>query len=328
MPNTKFTMLTENWQVAMKKVNSFIKKISFKLSELLRRKGHGISILVPLQLDELEGHRAINWRWLRRYWKHHLPGAEIIIGEDKQAARNGTPFSKSVAVNDAARKANGDVFVIIDADIYIHAKSLIYCAEEIKIAQKKGRRLWFMPYRQAYRLTKEASKRVLNSNPQSPVFPPEPLPDADFSNKETFKGTPSSRIAHWYGAMIQIVPREAFYEVGGWDIRFKGWGGEDHAAMVAMDTLYGPHKTLPGRVLHLWHPTRIAADDPAGKRRLWANQESNNNALSGRYFWSRGFPKRMRRLVNEFLEVILLEELEELEEELEEIIEGCGCDSP
>ena len=54
--------------------------------------------------------------------------------------------------------------------------------------------------------------------------------------------------------MIQIMPSEAFWEVGGWDERFRGWGGEDHAAMRATDTLYWRHKTMPVQVLHLWHP--------------------------------------------------------------------------
>lgn len=311
----------------MAKIKNQINTIIFFLCSWLKIKGHGISILVPLHLTEDCGPRVDNWNWLKRYWKHHLPGAEIIIGRDNDAIQNKTPFSKSAAVNDAVRKSHGDILVIIDADVHIPAESILHCAREIRAAIKRDKRLWFMPYRKLFRLTREASRRILNTNPDSPTFPPSPLPDRDFSNKEYFKDTPVSEIGHWYGAMIQIVPREAFDEVGGWDIRFKGWGGEDHAAMVATDTLYSPHKTLPGRVLHFWHPviTLPSALDPFGKKRIWANQDvvNNNNALSGRYYWSRGFPHRMRRLVDEFLRELIIVE-EEIIEEIEEIE---NCDS-
>ena len=75
--------------------------------------------------------------------------------------------------------------------------------------------------------------------------------------------------------MIQIMPSEAFWEVGGWDERFRGWGGEDHAAMRATDTLYWRHKTMPVQVLHLWHPM-ISPDGTSDwvhwRERVWANQ--------------------------------------------------------
>jgi hypothetical protein len=47
-------------------------------------------------------------------------------------------------------------------------------------------------------------------------------------------------VAHRYGVLIQILPREAIEIIGGWDERFRGWGGEDHATVRATDTLYGP----------------------------------------------------------------------------------------
>jgi len=107
--------------------------------------------------------------------------------------------------------------------------------------------------------------------------------------------------------MIHIVPREGFQTVGGWDERFRGWGGEDHAAMAAMDTLYGPHKTLPSSVTHIWHPVLVPdgiTEDAKAKKRLWPNQESeaNNNALSMRYYAADRNPAKMRALVDEYLQ--------------------------
>jgi hypothetical protein len=259
--------------------------------------GRGISILVPFHCPDENNRRSVNWRWLKKYWECHLPGAEIVVGDDSFAGPD-VPFSKSAAVNDAASRATGDIFVIVDADGYIDIDSVIHCAKSIREAKKKGQRLWYVPYRQFYRLTDEASQKVLNSDPRNPYgfsTPPNPKDVQD---------TSGSQLGHWYGAMIQIMSSEAFWEVGGWDERFRGWGGEDHAAMRATDTLYWRHKTMPVQVLHLWHPM-ISPDGTSNwvhwHERVWANQTESgaNDKLSGRYYGAYGDVKRMRALVDE-----------------------------
>jgi hypothetical protein len=259
------------------------------------RKGHGVSILIPFRCTDQSSPRIRNIAWLKRYWATQLPGAEIIIGDEP----NIEPFSKSVAVNAAASKASGDVFVIVDADGYVTADVVIHCVEEIRHARKRGHKLWFVPYRKFYRLTETASKHLLQSDPASPSTFSSP-PDAEYILGDTDPG-----VGHYYGAMIQIVPREAFELVGGWDVRFRGWGGEDHAAMRAMDTLYGMHKTMPGQVLHMWHPQigpQGIQDWVHWKERMWENQTTSgvNNTLSHRYYAAQNKPPQMRALVDEW----------------------------
>ena len=269
-----------------------------------RKKGHGISILVPFHCPNPNNQRAKNWRWLKRYWEYHLPGAEMIIGKDQAAIDDpDIPFSKSVAVNDAASRAKGDIFVIVDADGYISIESVLHCAKKIREALRKGRRLWYVPYRRFFRLTKDASWKVLRSDPRKhPYKFPHP------PHAKDVQSTDGSQHGHWYGAMIQIMPAEAFWEVGGWDERFRGWGGEDHAAMRAMDTLYWRHKTMPDQVLHLWHPMFQPTGESQGwvdwNERVWANQRSAgaNTELSNRYYGAYGDQVRMRKLVDEGLQ--------------------------
>jgi glycosyltransferase involved in cell wall biosynthesis len=224
------------------------------------------------------------------------------IGEDPLALHDeSVPFSKSVAVNDAARKAKGDVFVIVDADGYVSADAVLLCAKQIRRARAQKHRLWYVPYRQFYRLTEDATARVIESDPKKPYVYATPPHD------QCILDTSGSQHGHWYGAMIQIMSREAFDAVGGWDPRFRGWGGEDHAAMRAMDTLYWRHKTMPIQVLHLWHPMFSPEGTSAWvdwRYRMWRGQTKAgaNDDLSGRYYGANGDPVRMRKLVNEWRE--------------------------
>lgn len=255
-----------------------------------------ISLLVPFHNLDNENARAANWQWLRSYWSTQLPGSEIIIGEDPYSTV--LPFSKAVAINTAAAKATGDIFVIVDADGYIPASSVLLCAARIRAARERKQKLWFVPYRSFYRLNKEATELILKSSPDKPYQFTNPPPPSCIID------TSGSQHGHWFGAGIQIMPREAFEEIGGWDPRFRGWGGEDHSAMRAMDTLYWPHKTLPGQFIHMWHPMF----SPEGsspwvnwKYRMWANQveAGANDVLSIRYYGAQGHVERMRKLVNE-----------------------------
>jgi len=105
--------------------------------------------------------------------------------------------------------------------------------------------------------------------------------------------------------MVQLCPREAFDALGGWDERFCGWGGEDHAMMRAMDTVYWPHKTLPGSVLHIWHPmigNSGLKTLVSWKERRWEGQTdpTANNKLSWRYYHAFNKPEVMRKLVKEW----------------------------
>lgn len=261
-----------------------------------RNKGKGISIVIPFRPSEMAPERLRNILWLEQYWRSQLPGAEVIISDDPERDR---AFSKSVAINRGVAQSTGDVLVLVDADGYIPVENILHCAEEIRHARKRGRRLWFVPYRQFYRLNEDASERLLASDPKNPYCFPEPPEACDTI------GDTNPRTGHWYGAMIQLMPREAFELVGGWDERFRGWGGEDHAAMRAMDTLYWPHKTLPTSVLHVWHPM-IGGEGVkrmvSWKDRRWEGQQDPtiNNKLSWRYYHAMNRPEIMRRLVDEW----------------------------
>jgi hypothetical protein len=106
-----------------------------------------------------------------------------------------------------------------------------------------------------------------------------------------------SKYGHRYGAMVMMFPREAYYTLGCFDERFKGWGGEDVALLRALDTLYAKHKTYRSCIYHLWHPFI----GYSYKDRRWAGQHKGNvnSELANKYHRASRHPLKMRELVNE-----------------------------
>jgi hypothetical protein len=243
-----------------------------------------ITLLVPFRADN--PYRAKVWQWLMRYWEHELPEAELIVCTDDRR-----PFCKTGALNRGFEKTKGDIIVLLDADCYIRGQVIRDCAGKIRSSRRRGIPLWYVPYRRFYRLSETAGKRLMASDPADPVRFPDPPAYDDVEQPEI------AATGHWWGALIQIMPREAFAKVGGMDERFRGWGGEDVSFMIAVDTLYGKHKTSNNPVCHVWHPTII--DTTKGFSRLWEYQQSagSNDYLAKQYRVARGDAEAMRRVV-------------------------------
>ncbi len=248
-----------------------------------------ISLIIPYRSDH--AHRADVWSWLHDYWATELPDAEILLGVDH--ASDDSVFSKTCAVNEAFARSTGDVIVLLDADAYLPGSVITHCAARIRNARQHGARTWFIPYQSMYRLTDDDTARLLKLNPQLPYNP----------NKEDTHDDDGygPGLAKRYGAIIQIMPREAFETVGGMDERFRGWGGEDISFLRALDTLWGKHKNTANDVYHLWHP-RFATESNNPYIRVWNHQPIRGRAndwLALKYGQAVGQPAKMRHLVNE-----------------------------
>lgn len=252
------------------------------------RPGEGISILFPF--EPRGGIRQENYEWLWEFYRNALPGAQIVTEGYPHL-----PFNKSAAVNAAAERATGDILAILDADALIDPDVLLVAAAEIRAAKARGRMLWIMPYRRLYRLTVTWSRHVLDGPVTYgvPCWLDEPL-DADmYENRGG-----GSMHGHMFGAMCQVVPRDAFDLVGGWDERFAGWGGEDVSHARALDTLWGRHRSLNAPIYHLWHPTAPSSAQWSVSR-SWEGQDLDdhcNEHLANRYYDAYMDWEKMRRL--------------------------------
>lgn len=220
-----------------------------------------------------------------RYWAAELPDAEIILGTS-----NRRPFCKTQAFNRAIRSSHGKVLVLLDADAYMSGKPLERCAD--RILADPNDHLWFVPYRRLFRLSQAITYQIVHSDPTDPLRltdPPDPF-DID--------GDPvMSSYGRRYGAMAMVIPREAFDALGGFDERFRGWGGEDASILRALDTLWGKHKSVNTAIYHLWHPK---IGDTHRERRWDGQTKANpNDRLASAYHRANRHPAAMRRLVDE-----------------------------
>jgi hypothetical protein len=178
-----------------------------------------LSLLVPFRTDD--GPRARAWEHARDVWETHLPEAELVVRD-----AGGERFHKAASFNLAASEANGDVFVLADADCIVDV-------DRVREAVSIGRPV--IPFERICRLSRAATERVLDGEAPDPG-----------GGKCGALGTPYAL----------VLSREHYFAVKGLDERFVGWGGEDNAFAYALSTMVAPLLRLPGVAYHLWHPAQ------------------------------------------------------------------------
>lgn len=232
-----------------------------------------VSLVVPLALHTPERER--NWAWLRTRYTQAFPTWELLEAPDPGTDGD---WSKGRAVNAAARKATTDVLVIADADLVIDSAEL-----ERATTLAAWEAPWVVPHGNVYRLNDRTTKAFATDRDPLTVTVHEKI-RRDSLVRRIYTGPA--------GGGLVVVRRDAFLEVGGFDERFHGWGGEDISLAAALDTLVGDHHRIGVPAWHLWH---LGAPRRAHAR--------TNDPLAGRYRRARGDAPTMRAIVAERTEV-------------------------
>ncbi len=219
------------------------------------------SLLVPRKPDN--GVRDYHWSLLKKRYKKLIPQIEICTGSDKSEL-----FCRARAVNKAAQKANGDVFIIIDADVIFDPVLITKIASIIDLHP------WIIPFTNAIFLSEEATNKLIKKR----------LPA-----KIKIKETGIERRYFGKGQLMNVMKRECFEAVHGLDDRFKGWGLEDFAFRLSLDTICGKHFNIDENIYHLWHPRAKRNHINAPK----------NKSLYIRYLKAADDVTEMKKLINE-----------------------------
>ena len=192
---------------------------------------NNVSVLIPYK-ESNDVYRQKSWEWIKRRYETIMPNAEICMGY-----YNEEPFNRSAAINDAAKKATRDIFIIADADIAFNIDQIENAIEALNFHP------WVIPYRSRIHLSLEKTNELYKKNPSIT------LDDSDIEGCEILGLSGYQQV----GAII-IVPRNNFEKVGGFDERFKGWGREDDAFAMAMNIICGQYFRVETTMWHLYHP--------------------------------------------------------------------------
>jgi len=213
------------------------------------RSGHqGVSVIVPWRPDN--GPRDRAWDWIRRRYAALHPWFEVVVGTCPDAH-----WRKGVAVARAIEQASGWTLVIADADCFVSAKAL---RDSVAIVETNPEVSWVIPHGKVNRLDEAATAEVMAG----------PFGRRDFTGlglqRAAYEGYPG-------GGML-VIERSKYEASGGIPSVFKGWGAEDEALSVILDTLVpGQRVRLGHDLIHLYHPQlrRLSHDRYQTNRRLY-----------------------------------------------------------
>lgn len=217
-----------------------------------------VSILIPFRGDNSWRSRIFGWVCQR--WAFAFPEAELIIGDSTSEQ-----FNRAEARNRAFAASKGEYLIIADADTAINPSQV-----QTAITLLTAGIPWVLPYDIYYNLSEDDTCALLDEDPDVLLVEPSEW---------------EHRIESWAGVLV--LPREAFEEVGGYDERFAGWGGEDNAFQHCLDVVWGKHHRISGFVSHLWHP-RGEAD--------FSNPDWPMNQTLLRKYQSAKTPEAVRRV--------------------------------
>lgn len=186
-----------------------------------------VVVLVPLS-ENLDGHRRSAWKYSREHLQSEHPSWAIEIGYSPEQ-----PWSKGLALADARRYVEADVFVVHDADVMVEPDAL-----ERSVALVAAGERWVVPHGDVHRLSESYTASVLAGAPIS-------LPRPDQLDRQPYAG--------YSGGGITVVSAATWDECPV-DPRFTGWGCEDEAWAWALGCLYGPPVHGNAALWHLFHP--------------------------------------------------------------------------
>lgn len=226
-----------------------------------------ISIIIPYSSNEFHRQKAFEWNIQR--WQHWYPEAELIVAN--YVSKSETGFNRAKVRNVGAEAASGDVLVFADADTFCHKGALDRMCDLVSA----GLEPWGLPYDTYFNASQECTEYLLK---QDPLY--QPVEDEityDHRLTDSISGVYVVRKSDW-------IPM---------DERFNGWGYEDRAHQILLDTMLGNHARIKHSfVIHCWHPA--PESECFGQPMI-----VHNRKLNARYEEAKGNKHNMQAILDE-----------------------------
>lgn len=212
-----------------------------------------VSILIPFRASDES--RIKNLRAVVAHFTALLPSAEILIAEQdvesqiegipefdhchKYLAASDTDFHKSKLLNSLAAKAREPLLLMCDADIILSESGLMRSLQAVSTELDFVR-----PFADLIDLDSAQTVAYLQHGY---------LPDAAKHGESTNRTHFGEQLCLAGGAFI--IRNDVYQQLGGFDERFIGWGGEDNAFSLLVESKVSKSAILrQGTAWHLWHP--------------------------------------------------------------------------
>lgn len=191
-----------------------------------------LSIIIPYKAGVLS--REKNYEYVLNRFKKMYPKAEICIGEDTINSSKG--FCRSSAINNGVKKSTNDILIISDCDIVIPKETLDYSLDLIDDEE------FLIPFGICYDLSKERTEKILAKDPKCWL-----------GIERDIAGVRDIRANRLAGG-IQLITKDLFNKIGGYDTRFQGWGWEDTVFCWKIHQELGEYTVVDDAdIFHLWH---------------------------------------------------------------------------
>ena len=190
--------------------------------------------------------RARLWDFTRPRWERLGP---VFVGAIDDPGMTVDTYNRAEAINAAAEEATErcpkwETILVIDRDVVVPPGQI---GNGIVMARDSHRAV--LPYRQYVPYNQRATNEII----------------AGRAPKGTDIEKPPGKLRGGDGGHVSsciIVPRALWEEVGGFDERFVGWGGEDRAFYSACKVLGGMVDLIDGDVYHLFHARTGGPESP------------------------------------------------------------------
>jgi predicted glycosyltransferase involved in capsule biosynthesis len=195
------------------------------------------SVVIPYSENvyDVRDHRRQNFDYIVNRYKKLFRNAEIVIGKDNVGTQNA--YCRSAAINDGVWKSSHELLVISDSDVIIKKDVLL---EGLKLAALEE---FVIPWGKCYDVSKATRKNIIMTK------------KVDWNKaQKNSKGVRDIRNDKLAGG-LQIITKELYQKIEGYDERFVGWGYEDTNVCWKLQKELGDYTIFENeKILHLWHP--------------------------------------------------------------------------